>query len=144
MVGVALEKTLSPAFVASPRKVTAVRLVQKSKAFALIMVTPSGIVMLVRLSHLKKAPSPMLVTLSGIVTLVRLVQKSKAPMPMLVTGLPLMASGMTSSPDASSSQPVIVTVLPWISCFKPKGLWLHPPRSRGSDMASRNKFFMDC
>ena len=43
--------------------------------------------------------------------LVRLVQLSKAPYPMVVTGFPSMFVGMISAPNASLSQPVIVTAL---------------------------------
>ena len=74
---------------ASPRNVTAVRLVQKEMAEAPMLVRLSGIVMLVRLVQLLKAISPILVTLSGIVMLVRLVQFKKANLPMLVTPLAL-------------------------------------------------------
>ena len=109
-----------------------VRLVQPEKVKRSMVVTLSGMVMLVRLLQKRKAFFPMPVTLSGIVMLVRLLQLKKAPIPMLVTGLPSMAAGMISSPDTSLSQPVIVTASPCISYFKPEGIWLHPPRSRGS------------
>ena len=59
---------------ASPRKPTAVRLVQNEKAPSPMLVTPLPIVMFVTLSQLPKASIPMLVTLSGIVMLVGLVQ----------------------------------------------------------------------
>ena len=115
-----------------------VRLLQKAKASSPMLVTLSGIAMLVRLSHSRKASPPILVTLSGIVMLIRLLHRKKAPPPMLVTGLPLMAFGMTSSPDTSLSQPVIVTASPCISYFKTEELWLHPPRSRGSDIDNKS------
>ena len=51
MVGVAANKTLSPTLGASPRNVTAVRLVQSQKAYFPMLVTLSGIVMVVRLVH---------------------------------------------------------------------------------------------
>ena len=99
-----------------------------------MLVTLSGIVMLVRLAQCSKAFLPMLVTLSGIVMLVRLEQIQKALCPMLVTGLPLIVSGMTSSPDAPLSQSVIVTASPCISYFKTEGIWLHPDRTTAIDI----------
>ena len=48
----------------------------------------------------------------GVVMLVRLVHGKKAPSPMVVTDLPSMSAGITNLPDASSSQPVIVTASP--------------------------------
>ena len=77
----------------------------------------------------------------------------KAFSPMLVTGLPSIVAGIVSAPDAFLSQPVIVTSSSLISYFKfgligisSTGLVSttdsfspHPPRSRGSDMASRIK-----
>ena len=60
----------------------------------------------------------MLVTLSGIVMLVRLCGPTKASLPMFVTDFPSIISGITSSPDASSAQPVIVTTSPSITYFK--------------------------
>ena len=126
-----------------------VRRVHNEKGSSPMLVTLSGIVMLVRPVHNLKASSPMLVTLSGIVMLVRLLELpvlKKAIFPIVVTGLPFMVSGMTSSPDALLSQPVMVTEslvilyhkflyfkLELIS-FSP-----HPPRSRGSDTMIRNK-----
>jgi hypothetical protein len=56
MVGVELLKTSRPALGASPRNVTAVRLVQFKKARPPMLVTLSGIVMLVRLLQSRKAP----------------------------------------------------------------------------------------
>ena len=85
MVAVAPVKISFPSFGASPRKVTAVRLLYQEKAFSLILVMLSGNVMLVRLLHPEKAYFPMLVTLLPIVTLVRLLHKPKADIPMLVT-----------------------------------------------------------
>ena len=96
-----------------------------------MLVTLSGIVILVRLAHSAKAEGSMVITLSGIVMLVRLPQPLKAPLPMLVTGLPLMVSGMTISPDASSSQSVIFTASPFISLYF---ISLHPDRATAIDI----------
>ena len=95
-----------------------VRLVHFQKAPTPMLVTLSGIVMLVRLVQSAKAPPPMVVTPSPIVMLVRLVQSWKAASPILVTGLPSILAGMIRSPDAFSSQLVIVTVSPSISYFQ--------------------------
>ena len=70
--------------------------------------------------------------------LVSLVQVQKAWCSMLVTGLPLMAAGMISAPDASLSQPVIVTESPLISYSKTEGRWLHPERIKASDVDNRS------
>ncbi len=77
MVGMASEKVLVPTLGASPRNVTAVRLVNP-KAPSPMLVTPLPIVILVRWVQKPKAPPPMLVTLSGIVMLVRLLHFAKA------------------------------------------------------------------
>ena len=76
---IAPSKTLSffPSFGASPRNVTAVRLLQPKKVLFQIRVTPSPIVMLVWLLQLAKAKIPMLVTLSPIVMLVSALQREK-------------------------------------------------------------------
>ena len=131
------------------------RLVQSWKAYSPMLVTLSGIVMIVRLVQRSKAIYPMLVTLSGIVMLFRLSHLWKASSPMLVTGLPSIVAGITNLPDALVSQSVMVTVPSLISYFKlglrgasstglvsATGFSPHPPRSRGSDMAIRSKFFI--
>ena len=127
-------KALLPMLVTLSGIVIFVRPVHPRKAPAPILVRPSPIVMLVRLVHSQKALSPMLLTPSGIVMLVRLVRRKKAALPMLVTGLPLMVSGMTISPDASLSHRVIVTASPCISYVKTERIWLHPDRTAASDM----------
>ncbi len=66
--------------------------------------------------------------------LVRLSQDWKAFSPMLVTRLPSIFAGITSFPNALSSQSEMVTVLPLISYFK-IGSLLHPPMT----MSSGNK-----
>ena len=83
-----------------------------------MLVTLLGIVMLVRPKQSANAESPILVTPLPIVMLVRPKQAEKAPPPMLVTGFPSMFAGIISSPDASSAQPVIVTVSPSITYLK--------------------------
>ena len=64
----------------------------------------------------------MLVTLLGIVMLVSLSRIKKGPtkslLPIFVTDFPSIFVGITSSPDASSAQLVIVTASPLISYFK--------------------------
>ena len=84
------------------------------KAFAPILVTPSGIMMFFSLAQSSKAFAPILVTPSGIVMLFRLTQSSKAFAPILVTGLPSMVSGMTKSPTAKVSQSVMMTSPPFV------------------------------
>ena len=101
-----------------------VRLAQPQKALSPMLVTLLGMVMLVRFLQPRKALDPMLVTLSGSVMLVRLLGMlrkrvlKKAISPIVVTGLPFMVSGMTSSPDALLSQPVMVTESLVILYFK--------------------------
>ena len=74
-----------------------------------MLVTPPPIVIFVRLVQSRNALSPMLVILLGTVTPVRLVQLRNALAPIVVTGLPSMIEGTTISPEASSSQAVMVT-----------------------------------
>ena len=133
------EKALSPMLVTLSGIVMPVRRLHAWKADPPILMTLFGRVMLLSLLQPLKARKPILVTPSGIVMLVKLWHLKKASPSMLVTGLPLMVTGMTSSPDTSSSQPVIVTESPCISYFKTEELWLHPPRSRGSVTMIRNK-----
>ena len=64
----------------------------------------------------------MLLTLLGIVMLVSLSRIRKGPtkslLPIFVTDFPSIFVGITSSPDASSAQLVIVTASPSITYFK--------------------------
>ena len=62
-------------------------------------MTLLGIVMLVSLSRIKKGPT-------------------KSLLPIFVTDFPSIFVGITSSPDASSAQLVIVTASPSITYFK--------------------------
>ena len=102
-----------------------------------MLATLSPIVTLVRPMQDSKADLPMLVTPSGIVILVRPTQRLKEPCPIAVTVFPLMVSGMISAPDASLSQPAIVTEFPLISYSKTEGRWLHPERIKASDIDNR-------
>jgi len=138
---VQLMKAKSPMVVTLSGIVMLVRLVQPSKAEPSMLVRPSGIVMLFRLVQLAKAAPPMVLMLLGIVMLVRLEREPKALVSILVTGFPSMFAGIISSPDAILSQRVIVTISPLISYFKTEGRsegrWLHPERTKASDIAKR-------
>ena len=68
-----------------------------------MLVTPLPIVRAVRLLQKEKAFFLMLVTLSGIVMLVRLLQARKPESPILVTGFPPIVEGMISSTDVFPS-----------------------------------------
>ena len=70
-------------------------------------VTLLPIVMLVSPVQPENAQSPMEVTLSGIVMLVNPVDPENAS-PILVTGRLLIVAGITKSPMALGSMPVIV------------------------------------
>ena len=87
-----------------------VREVQKSKAFAPMLVTPLGMVMLVREVHRRKVLLSMLVMLSGMVMLFREEHRLKALSPMLLTllGIEMLTRAVQLEKVAF---PILVTLL---------------------------------
>ena len=93
------------------------------KAYPLIVVTPSGIVMAASEEHLWKAPQPIFITESGMVMAVREEQSLKASSPIVVTESGMVMAVREEHPSKVSSAIDVtpcakVTSVSSVSCLK--------------------------